>query len=178
MLKQELRQEIRNRKRQFSHSQLGELSLAVLQRLMSLPIMQEARTVLLYYSLPDEVNTHQLIERLAAEGCRILLPQVIDGENMLLREYSGKEDLKEGAFHIMEPCGKLFPESDYQKIDVAVVPGMSFDKQGNRLGRGKGYYDRMLQKMPAIYKIGICFDFQKTESLPTDEHDIRMDLIV
>lgn len=178
MYKEELRQEIRNRKRQFSPSQLGELSLAVLERLRELPAIMNAHTLLLYYSLPDEVNSHALTEQLAKEGKTVLLPEVIDNENMRLRIYTGPEDLREGKFHIMEACGEIYPESAYQDIDAAVIPGMSFDPRGNRLGRGKGYYDRLLQKMPHIYKIGVCFDFQKEESLPTEKHDIPMDFVV
>ena len=178
MEKEELRNLIRDRKRQFSPIQLGELSLDILARLSKNVHLQQARTVLLYYSLPDEVNTHSLIEQLAKEGKRVLLPVVIDSENMVLRGYTDSQDLKEGALHIMEPIGKEFPEQAYSQIDVAVIPGMSFDQQGNRLGRGKGYYDRFLEQVPSIYKIGMCFDFQKVELVPTKHRDIRMDEVI
>ena len=72
--------------------------------------------------------------------------------------------------------GKPFP--CYSEIDVAIIPGMSFDNDGNRLGRGKGYYDRLLAKIPQTYKIGMCFDFQKVEEVPTEETDIRMDEVL
>ena len=160
MNKKELRQFIRNEKRQYSSSQLEELSLSVLSRLNENEHLQKAKTILMYYSLPDEVNTHQYIDYLLALGKKVLLPEVIDGENMVIREYTGKHDLKEGAFHIMEPIGSLFPEEKYQEIHLAIIPGMAFDQQGNRLGRGKGYYDRFLQKIPQVYKIGISFPFQ------------------
>ncbi len=178
MEKKELRNIIRDRKRQFSPTQLGELSLPILARLSKNARFQAAKTLLLYYSLPDEVNTHLLVEQLAKSGKRVLLPVVMDGENMILREYTGAQDLQEGAFHIQEPVGKLFPESSYPQIEVAVIPGMSFDKQGNRLGRGKGYYDKFLQRLPHIYKIGVCFDFQKSEQVPTEATDIPMDEVV
>ena len=138
MNKKELRQFIRNEKRQYSSSQLEELSLSVLSRLNENEHLQKAKTILMYYSLPDEVNTHQYIDYLLALGKKVLLPEVIDGENMVIREYTGKHDLKEGAFHIMEPIGSLFPEEKYQEIHLAIIPGMAFDQQGNRLGRGKG----------------------------------------
>ena len=97
---------------------------------------------------------------------------------MVIREYTGKHDLKEGAFHIMEPIGSLFPEEKYQEIHLAIIPGMAFDQQGNRLGRGKGYYDRFLQKIPQVYKIGISFPFQLVDEIPTEETDIKMDAIL
>lgn len=178
MNKKELRQFIRNEKRQYSSSQLEELSLSVLSRLNENEHLQKAKTILMYYSLPDEVNTHQYIDYLLALGKKVLLPEVIDGENMVIREYTGKHDLKEGAFHIMEPIGTLFPEEKYQEIHLAIIPGMAFDQQGNRLGRGKGYYDRFLQKIPQVYKIGICFPFQLVDEIPTEETDIKMDTII
>ena len=178
MDKKELRQFIRNKKRQYSSSQLEELSLSVLSRLNGNEHLQRAETILMYYSLPDEVNTHAYIDQLLTEGKKILLPEVIDGENMVIREYTGKHDLKEGAFHIMEPIGSLFPEERYQELDLAIIPGMAFDQQGNRLGRGKGYYDRFLQKIPQVYKIGICFPFQLVDEIPTEETDIKMDAIM
>ena len=178
MDKKELRQFIRNKKRQYSSSQLEELSLSVLSRLNGNEHLQRAETILMYYSLPDEVNTHAYIDQLLTEGKKILLPEVIDGENMVIREYTGKHDLKEGAFHIMEPVGSLFPEERYQEINLAIIPGMAFDAKRNRLGRGKGYYDRFLQKIPQVYKIGICFPFQLVDEIPTEETDIKMDAIM
>ena len=86
------------------------------------------------------------------------------------------QDLQAGAFGILEPTGKLF--TDYEKIDVVVVPGMAFDKEGHRLGRGKGYYDRFLAKIRNTYKIGLCFPWQLVDNVPTDEHDILMDEIM
>lgn len=178
MDKKELRKIIKNRKRQYSSRQLEELSLSVLSRLNRNEHLQRAETILMYYSLPDEVNTHVYIDQLLEQGKKILLPEVIDGENMVIREYTGKHDLKEGAFHIMEPIGSLFPEERYQEIDLAIIPGMAFDAKRNRLGRGKGYYDRFLQKIPQVYKIGICFPFQLIDEIPTEETDIKMDAIM
>lgn len=173
-MKAELRRKIRNEKRQFSKQQLGELSLRIISILEQHPKFQQAHTVLLYYSLPDEVCTHQLIESIKDKI--ILLPKVIGDETMELHEYTGIEDLKKGAFDIMEPTGKIF--TNYHNIDLAIIPGMAFDKQGHRLGRGKGYYDRLLAQIPYIYKIGICFPFQFVDEVPTEETDIAMDNVI
>jgi 5,10-methenyltetrahydrofolate synthetase len=81
--------------------------------------------------------------------------------------------LAEGAFHILEPIGEQF--ADYEKIDVALVPGMAFDAAGHRLGRGKGYYDRFLAAHPHLYKIGVCFPFQHVAEVPVNEYDVCMD---
>ena len=201
MNKQELRKEIRNRKRQFTQGQLGELSLSAISKLRKHPKVMAAHTLLLYYSLPDEVNTHEWIDELVAEGKRVLLPVVVNDKDMVIREYTGKHDLAEGSFHIMEPVGKLFAEEDYQEIEVAIIPGMSFDDDGHRLGRGKGYYDRFLAKLRGtevdksgtevdksdtedknlgteVYKIGVCFSFQKLQEIPFESHDILMNEVI
>lgn len=188
MDKSELRKEIRHRKRQFTQAQLGELSLSATSLLRNHPKVKAAHTLLLYHSLPDEVNTHEWLDELVAAGKQVLLPVVVDEENMILREYTGKHDLAEGSFHIQEPIGKLFPESRYQEIEVAIIPGMSFDNEGHRLGRGKGYYDRFLSLWTpngldkhssiALYKIGVCFGFQKEPTIPSESHDIIMDEVV
>lgn len=178
MDKASLRHLIRQEKRQFSKTQLEELSLPVLQRLYDHPMIRQARSILLYCSLEDEVCTHNLMDRLASEGKRIYLPRVTGPVDMELRRYTGRHDLQEGAFHIMEPTGTLLPQERYAEIETAVIPGMAFDRAGHRLGRGKGYYDRLLAKMPHIYKIGVCFDFQKVDSIPTEATDITMDAMV
>ena len=147
-----------------------------LTKLSRHPRLAEARIVLLYSALPDEVPTLPLLNRLTTEGKTVLLPRVVSDTDMELRRYTGPNDLEPGAFGIMEPTGELF--TDYDLIDVVVVPGMAFDREGHRLGRGKGYYDRFLAQLPHIYKIGICFPFQLVDKVPADAHDMLMDEVV
>lgn len=178
MRKEELRQQMRQLKRQYTQQQLEVLSLPIVARLKAR--LSDAQTIVAYYSLPDEVNTHQLINDLVAEGKTVLLPKVVDEENMVLCRYTGRHDLQEGAFHIMEPVGEPF--TDYQSIDVVLVPGMAFDAQGHRLGRGKGYYDRFLSTLDVSFStlnsIGVSFDFQKLPEVPTSEYDIPVTEVI
>ena len=109
-------------------------------------------------------------------GKTILLPRVTGEGTMELHRYNGPKDMQTGAYGIMEPTGQLF--TDYADIDLAIVPGVAFDHDGNRMGRGKGYYDRLLPKLANTYKIGICLPFQLVEKIPTDEHDVRMDEVL
>lgn len=135
-----------------------------------------ATTLLLYYSLPDEVPTPALIASLADK--RIVLPRVV-GDELELRVYTGPQDLAMSEdFHIMEPVGAVF--KDYASIDLAIIPGMAFDSCGNRLGRGKGYYDRLLSHAAfrGMRKLGLCFDFQYLAEIPVEQHDLPMDEIV
>ena len=178
MLKSELRRLMRELKRQFTQQQLDELSFSVIQRLR--PILAEVHTIYAYYSLPDEVNTHQLIDDLVAEGKDVFLPKVIDDETIAWYPYHGAQDLKEGAFHIMEPSDVTKESSTIYPCYI-LVPGMAFDAQGHRLGRGKGYYDRFLRTMeniPGVRTIGVCFDFQKVDEVPVDTYDMPVDEVV
>lgn len=173
--KAQLRKEVREEKKKFSAEELKMKSETTIHQLRNCLRLQSARTVMLYYSLPDEVDTQNLIDELAKEKT-ILLPFVIDDINMELRVYKSPSDLKPGAYSIMEPTGEIY--KDYTKIDLAVIPGMAFDDQGHRLGRGKGYYDRFLKKIPFVYKIGICFDFQRKVNIPTTPQDITMNEVI
>lgn len=192
MHKEALRREIRRLKQQYTPSQLEELSGPIIARLR--PLLSDARVVLAYYSLPDEVFTHQLVDDLVAEGKTVLLPRVVDDTTMELRRYTGRQDMAEGALHIMEPIGERF--TDYALIDVVLVPGVAFDTAGRRLGRGRGYYDRFLRTMGTVpsvsseanYRgtvpivrprfIGLCFDFQKVPSVPVDPTDIPVNQVI
>lgn len=129
---------------------------------------------MLYHSLSDEVDTHAFIRKWSRKK-RILLPVVI-GDNLELRIYTGPEDLAIGAYGIEEPIGEPF--TDFAAIDFIAVPGVAFDRSGNRLGRGKGYYDRLLPRIPSAFKAGICFPFQLVEEVPAESFDIRMDEII
>lgn len=170
-----LRQSVRTIKASCSREELEALSLSLLQRLEEHPVFVEARTVLLYHSLPDEVGTHAFIDRWCSRK-EIILPTVV-GDDLELHRYTGPHCLTLGSFGILEPSGELF--IDYERITLAVVPGMAFDCQGNRLGRGKGYYDRLLPRLTHAYKLGLCFPFQLlTEEIPHEPHDCRMDEVI
>lgn len=177
MDKKALRREIRYRKSQYSREQLSDLSAGICERVVASHPWQSASTVLLYYPLPDEVDTRLLIEKSVALGKRVLLPVVV-GDDLELREYKGVSSMKEGAFGILEPTGDVFPEDRYCEIDFAVVPGMAFDEENNRLGRGRGYYDRLLPRLRRAMLAGVCFPFQIVKKIHTESHDISMDVVV
>lgn len=176
MNKKELRQYIRKQKKLLTEEQLREQSQPIIQKLLAHPRILSAKVVLMYHSLPDEVGTHEAIEKLIDAGKVVLLPVVVDDTTMELHQYTGSQNMHNGFFDIKEPSGNIF--TDFTNIDVAVIPGMSFDEKGNRLGRGKGYYDRFLGKISKTYKIGLCFPFQHFPKIPIDKNDIRMDEVL
>ena len=168
-----LRAQMREAKRQHQ-SQLDKMSGEVVERLM--PLVANSSHILAYWPLPDEVDIRPLVNLLFSDGKVVVLPRVTGDITMELRRYQSPDDLKEGAYHIMEPVGELF--TDYDKIDTVLVPGMAFDAAGHRLGRGKGYYDRFLPQLSHARKIGVCFPFQRVAEVPTDEHDVMVDEVV
>lgn len=170
-----LRQSIRTMKASYSQVELEALSLSLLQKLEQHPVFIEARTVLLYHSLPDEVDTHAFIDRWCNQK-EIILPTVV-GDDIELYRYTGPDCLVPGSYGILEPSGERF--TDLDRITLAVIPGMAFDYHGNRLGRGKGYYDRLLPRLASAYKLGLCFPFQLLdEEIPHESHDQRMDEVL
>lgn len=131
----------------------------------------------MYHSLPDEVDTHSALDQLLAMGKKVLLPKVVSDTEMTIHEYTGRDSLQPSEpYGILEPTTPEISNFNFQF--VAVVPGMAFDSQGHRLGRGKGYYDRFLSRIPNIYKIGVCFPFQLIDKVPSEPTDILIDEVL
>lgn len=175
MDKQALRKEIRAAKNAVPFFEKCRRSETVMAQVEQLARFREALTVLLYWSMDDEVQTHDFVERWYSSKC-ILLP-CVEGDDLVLRQYTGPECLKAGEqFGIGEPTGPVF--TDMEKVEMIVVPGVAFDKRGNRMGRGRGFYDRLLKRTPNAYKVGVAFDFQMVESVPVEPFDVAMDEVI
>ena len=175
MTKSEVRQEIKRRKAACPPEERAALSRTVISLLSEAPQWQQAHTVLLYHALPDEVETRELIQQAFSSGKVVLLPVVV-GDDLELRRLPTPDAVHEGAFHILEPDGTVF--TDYAAIDLAIIPGVAFTADGHRLGRGRGYYDRLLSRLTNVYKLGICWPFQLVDALPTEPHDISLDAVI
>lgn len=173
--KADLRREMRRLKAAHTASELQRLSEAAAGNLLRHPQWLAAHTVLLYHSLPDEVSTNTLLDAALAGDRTVLLP-VVSADDLVVRRYDGAATLTPGAYNILEPTGADF--TDYAAIDLAVVPGMAFTRQGLRLGRGKGYYDRLLPRLTNAMKIGLCWPFQLIDAIPAEAHDVTMDLVL
>jgi 5-formyltetrahydrofolate cyclo-ligase len=172
MDKQELRRHIRQLKKSYAPESLQQQSRQILYQLSSHPDFQQAEHVMLYASLPDEVQTLDFIEEWKKRK-HIILPTVV-GDDIIPVELTADCPMVEGSFHILEPQSNQYAGP----LDLIVVPGMAFDRQGHRLGRGKGYYDRFLIKYPEVKTIGICFDFQLLDEVPAEPHDQLIDEII
>ena len=149
-------------------------SQKIFEQVENLESFVRAKVVMLYWSMSDEVFTHDFANKWIGEK-EIILPTVV-GDNLVLKKFEGAEKLIAGDFYgIGEPEGKEY--NSPENIDVIFVPGVAFDKENNRLGRGKAYYDKLL-KTSRAQKVGLCFDFQFFDSIPVDEHDMKMDLVI
>ena len=167
--KKALRRRIADLKKEHKASAVRQ-SETIMAMVEAHPFFQAADTVLLYHSLPDEVCTHEFVRRWS-ERKRVLLPVVV-GNDLELCRYTGPDSMRIGAYGIEEPVGEPF--TAYAEIGFVLVPGVAFDVQGNRLGRGKGYYDRLLPRLTSAFRAGVCFPYQLFPSLPTEAFDIRM----
>ncbi len=166
---------MRETKTAHSAAELSAMSQAVCLAIANDTYWQAASTVLLYHPLPDEVDITPLMERGRVAGKRILLPAVV-GDDLALREYEGEASLLVGAYGIKEPAGREY--TDYASVALVLVPGVAFDMGGRRLGRGKGYYDRLLPRLSHARRIGVCFPFQLVDDVPSEAHDQLVDAVV
>ncbi len=172
--KQQLRKEIATLKKQYTAAGLAAFSAQIMERVEKMDVFREASCVALYHAIPGEVQTASFIEKWFRQK-KLVLP-LVKGNDLVLVRYIGEDSLRPGAFGILEP-DEQGEKVVAEEIDLILVPGVAFDRQKNRLGRGKGYYDRLLASA-SLFKIGLCFDFQLKETVPTEPFDRKMDLVV
>lgn len=128
--------------------------------------------ILMYHSLPDELFTHDFLEKWASRK-HFYLPRV-NGVNLEILPYD-RTRLELGSFHIEEPSGDDVVNPS--EIELIIVPAVAYDRKGNRLGRGKGFYDRLLAESEAT-KIGVGYEFQLLDEIPVEPHDVKMNIII
>lgn len=131
-----------------------------------------ADNILMYHSLPDELQTIKFLRKWQ-DRKRFFLPRV-NGVNLDILPYE-ETRLELGSFHIEEPTGE--DVVDVSDIELMVIPAVAFDRKGNRLGRGKGFYDRLLSTSKAT-KIGVGYEFQLFDDIPSEPHDVAMDMVI
>jgi 5-formyltetrahydrofolate cyclo-ligase len=150
----------------------AELSQMVLEQLERMQCFCDAKTILLYYPVQNEVDVLPLVKRYKKEKT-ILFP-VSHRRGMTVHPYAGNEMMHRGKFGIPEPTTPAYEG----KIDLIIVPGVAFDRKGCRLGRGGGYYDRFLKKQTHATLVGVGYDFQLIDEVPSARHDQRVHRII
>lgn len=177
-LKKEIRSRIEAQRRQLSSEWVKSKSQQIVLNLQSLPEFQGARTVHCYVSWRNEVHTHDLISNMLREGRQVVVP-VVDLANRTLLHSAIRtfDDLKPGAFGILEPPKENLQKILFNELDLVIVPGVAFDLSGHRIGFGGGYYDNFLTHVTAT-KIALTYQFQIVEKIPIRKEDQRVDILV
>ena len=189
MTKAEIRAQIATQKKTQCLQCLETLSLAAVKKFHGSELFKTARAVGAYMPLPDEVDVRPLFQSLDPSEAREA-PQMRGSDRRerqktfyipAFDETSGgyrmarlTTELKKGRFGIPEPTVPVFAAENV--LDLIIVPGVAFDRAGHRIGRGGGFYDRLLPQYRTV-RVGICFGFQCLEAVPAQAHDIRMDWV-
>lgn len=172
--KKALRKQVKKLKADLTNEYKKEHSSAIFKHIESLDVFKNSQNILLYWSLEDEVSTHDFVNKWSSKKT-IFLP-VIDGETLkIVRFIDEKQLIKEAKFGVCEPCGEQL--LDTNTLELIIVPGIAFDINNNRMGRGKAFYDKLL-KTTHTFKIGICFPCQLFPQVPFDDNDIKMDIVI
>ena len=153
----------------------------ILKKLKGKSEFRKGAVLMFYVATSGEVDTKPLLLEALREGREVIVPYIDRKTNSLVpaQIHDPETDLCLGTYGILEPKPDLVCPFDLNRLDLVLVPGVAFDKQGHRLGRGKGYYDRFLKMLPPHVKcFGLAFDFQIFKSVPTDEFDISVDRVI
>ncbi|MDY0087546.1 MAG: 5-formyltetrahydrofolate cyclo-ligase [Coriobacteriia bacterium] len=150
---------------------------AAAQRLLALPEIVRARVVLAYAATPEEIDPAPVVDALRRRGVTVALPRVAGREELTVQRVDANMPLVRSKFGIIEPPADA-PEISPANIDVAIVPGVAFDESCQRVGHGIGYYDRLLARMPHATAVGLAFDSQVLAEVPSEEHDVSLDVLV
>ena len=177
-LKAELRRNLRAEAARHTPAERAAASAVIRARLTEKDLWRKAKSILFYSPLADEPDIGPLIKQAVALGKVAALPRYaqVAGSYAACQVIELEHDLRPGRFGIPEP-GPACAALDLKKLDLVLVPGVGFDPSGLRLGRGQGFYDRLLAEVPGL-KCGVAFDWQVTVEIPAQSHDIRVDCIL
>lgn len=174
--KKELRSLMKFRRKNITDKIQRDCSIT--QNLLALDKYKDAKTVLCYMSLDDEIGTDEIVSTSLKNGKRVAVPFCVDNDgNMDFYYINSLDDLSVQSFGVREPIIEKCEKVTAFENTIIILPGLCFDKTGNRLGYGKGYYDRFLQIHPLI-SVGLCYNSLIVKNVPTDEYDKKVDIIV
>ena len=173
-MKNRLRKEIRNKRESMSREEIAEKSRIITRKFLNSDYYKNSNVIMSYISIKNEIDMKEINEKIISDGKKLILP-VIERENIKSVQIDSYENMEEKKFGVIEPIsGK---EVDKSEIDLIIVPGVAFDIKGNRIGFGKGYYDRFLKGYSGK-KIVLAYDFQVVENIDAEEHDERVEEII
>jgi 5-formyltetrahydrofolate cyclo-ligase len=175
-MKHATRREVLARRDALTQAERAAKSSAITERLLALPEIDDARTIMLFWSFGSEVDTSPMIERLAAEGRNVALPRIESGEALPVT-YRPGDPVSETAFGAMEPsAGAVL---DPGRLDAVITPGVAFDRSCNRMGYGGGFYDRLLRRARVdVATIAVGFAVQLVDAVPVGHLARPVDIVV
>jgi len=178
--KAELRAEARRRLRALDPAARAAAEAAIARRVWTVPEIAAARTLLLFADLPEEVHTDTIAAEALRRGVTLVYPRTrVETRTMTLHRVAALADLRAGNYGIREPAPEQCAEVGMAEVEVALVPGLAWDRAGNRLGRGAGYYDRMFARPEwRGFRCGVFFAFQQVDAIPAEDWDLPMDAVV
>lgn len=176
-----LRKRILNLRNNLSVVDVVNHSSIIMDKLVELEHYKVSKTIFVYMSFKNEVMTTELIKRMLSENKRVVIPYT-DTKNTIIipsELKNVKDDLVLNSFGYYEPVYDKIKKVEPEEFDLIVTPGVVFDRQLNRVGFGKGYYDRILSKKRKNAKIvAVAYEFQVLDEVPTESHDVKMDMII
>lgn len=177
--KQALRKKMLEWRRSLSVEEAGRKSEQIAAAARALPEYKNAKTILFYVSAKkNEVDTHALIHDALSKGVRVLVPVTdFDKNELIVSELRDMNELEPARFGLLEPAGNAIRPVDPAEADIVIVPGVAFDRECRRVGFGGGYYDRLLSGGGAV-SIALSYEGQMVDRVPTDSHDVPVDIIV
>ena len=178
--KSELRKVILKKRDELSPEEHRELSEVIAGKIFNWDVYKESESILVYVSFRSEINTYDIIKNALNEGKKVYCPK-INEDDMFFYQINSLNDLMPGYMGIMEPKEGLTALKDTACKTLVLMPGSVFDKKGNRVGYGKGYYDRFLsdcrKKGLNFITSALAFSFQIVENIPAEQHDYKADYI-
>lgn len=172
--KKELRTKYQGLRRALNEEERETLSAEICGHILGSRLYQEADTIYMYHPLGSEVSLLPVAKDALATGRTVAFPKVT-GDDMAFYTVNCLGALQEGAYHIMEPAGGTVVETEH---GLVLVPGLVFDMDGNRIGYGKGYYDRYLSEHRRLVTLGCAYELQVIENFEADGRDEQMDYLV
>ncbi len=170
-LKEELRAVISQKRRMLMPEEVAKSSISVVEKLTAMPAFQTAKTIMIYYPVHNEIDLRSLL--MLFPDKQYFLP-VTHRKTIEVRTYDINTPMKKGKYHIPEPQSEEYNGN----IDMIIVPGIAFDRELNRMGRGGGYYDRFLKRFKKAVKIGVGHSFQYVQNVPHNWKDVKMNKVV
>lgn len=178
-LKKEMRMKVQSLRDSVSLEERIKKSKIIAEKFLKTEEYMEAKNLLIYFPFRSEIDTTIIIKDALKKGKKVILPRVSNEKLELYFVKDLSEELKKGSFGIMEPVPSLCKPATIEEIDLAVVPGVAFDANLNRLGYGGGFYDRLLENLPSeIKKIALAFEIQVVLEIPVTKKDKKIDMII